>query len=301
MIERPVFFVGMGRSGTTILFEAFAIHPDLGWVSNYLAKFPRWPALNGLHRLFDNRMWQVRGRKAQGDRLPWWNRLAPRPQEGYPFWREYCGDQFLWSYLLGVDADPAKAHRLREVLGRALAWQGKKRFTAKLTGPPRIHYLRTIFPDAIFIHVVRDGRAVVHSLLNVEFWRQKGGTDSEFWDGAFTVEMRSEWERHDRSPVALAALQWVRELEVARAEQAELAAGQFIEVRYEDFLAEPHSVLRRLYLGSGLSYVDATEAFINAQNLFLAANLKYRQMSVVDIEVMQSIMEPELQRYGYLV
>jgi len=282
-----------------MLFEAFTVHEDLGWISNYSARFPRWPSLNIISRAFNNRVWSLRGYKRQHGQVPWWNRFVPRPQEGYPFWRVYCGDKFLWNYLIGVEADEEETERLRGILSRTIAWQGKPRFAAKLTGPPRMHYLRSIFPDAVFIHVVRDGRAVVHSLLNVKFWQQKGGNESEFWEGAFTDEMRETWERHDRSPVALAALQWVRELEVARDEQAEMPPQQFVEVRYEDYIQDPHATLRRLYTACGLGDSAATHRYIDAHDMLSDTNLKYRNMDAEDLELITSIMCDELHRYGF--
>ena len=40
-LERPVFMVGMPRSGTTIIYEALALHEDLGWFSSFGVRQPR--------------------------------------------------------------------------------------------------------------------------------------------------------------------------------------------------------------------------------------------------------------------
>ena len=41
-LKPPLFIVGCGRSGTTIVYELLCEHPDLAWFSNYAE---RWPAL----------------------------------------------------------------------------------------------------------------------------------------------------------------------------------------------------------------------------------------------------------------
>lgn len=299
MMDRPIFFIGMGRSGTTVIFEAFATHSELGWISYYSARYPGLPFLNVLSRAFNNRFWSVHGRKKQHGAVPWWNRLVPRPKEGYPFWQAYCGEKFLWDYLIDMKADDVEASKLRSVLEQTIFWQGKTRFAAKLTGPPRIHYLHSIFKDAIFVHIVRDGRAVVHSMLNVGFWDKKGGHDSEFWKGAFTPDMREIWEGDNRSPVSLAALQWSREIEVAAQERKGIPEAQFIEVKYEDYLCDPHTTIQKLYTACDLKKSDKTHRYIDDQFYFPDANKKYQSMPEEDIERMTKIMLPELVAYGY--
>jgi len=46
-IERPIFVIGTGRSGTTLFFHLLALHPDLAWFSNFGNRWYRhaWPAL----------------------------------------------------------------------------------------------------------------------------------------------------------------------------------------------------------------------------------------------------------------
>lgn len=181
-VRKPVFFIGMPRSGTTIAFEAFARHKDLAWPTNYTALFPRLPQLNSVRRLIDNRRVQLVGRKNQYGRPRFGNRALPVPNEAYEFWNMYGDSRFARDYLQ-LRPDERTRNQLTRAVDALVSWQGKKRFAAKLTGPPRIEFLSTVFPDALFVHVVRDGRAVVHSLLNVAFWRQKGGLENRFWSG----------------------------------------------------------------------------------------------------------------------
>ena len=65
IIQQPIFFIGMGRSGTTILFEAFARHPQLAWPSSYCRMYPEQLWVNGLRRLLDNRVIHLYSHKQQ--------------------------------------------------------------------------------------------------------------------------------------------------------------------------------------------------------------------------------------------
>ena len=52
----PLFFIGAPRSGTTIIFEAVARHPDLAWISNYCSRFPNCPRMGFVQRIFGDRL-----------------------------------------------------------------------------------------------------------------------------------------------------------------------------------------------------------------------------------------------------
>ena len=39
-IEKPIVFIGVGRSGTTVVYDTFAARGDLAWFSQYLNRLP---------------------------------------------------------------------------------------------------------------------------------------------------------------------------------------------------------------------------------------------------------------------
>lgn len=294
-LSRPIFFIGMPRSGTTVIFEAFAVHKQLGWVSNYSSRFPRLPILNYVLRLAENRIWSFRGSKQQYGKASLSNRILPKPQEGYPFWETYCGEKFLWDFCLEPRANQQEAQALRSVLDKTLKYQGRSRLATKLTGPPRISYLRSIFPDAMFVHVVRDGRAVVDSLLRVDFWREKGGFDGPFWNGALSDSDISEWETYDRSALAIASIEWRNVITGIRDEAATLGPGDYHEIKYEDYIADTAESISRLYTGCGLNASFSHKLHPQLSNM----NEKYMERSPDEIKCMQDIMGSYLLELGY--
>jgi len=300
--SRPIFFVGMPRSGTTILFEAFARHPDLGWPSNYSERQPRWPSLNLLRRLLDNRIVHLTGRKQQYAKVRFGNRYLPHPDEAYRFWDHYTGRKFSREYLADVVVDTRTRERVRAAVATILRWQGRRRFAAKLTGPPRIAFLNSIFPDAKFVHVVRDGRAVVHSLLKVGFWRRKGGFDGPFWNGGLSESELHDWLASGRDPGVLAAIQWQHIVALARRESHTLPKDHYREVKYEDFVASPHRVLSSLYDFCMLSDADTGHGFLDHGGVGLKnMNAKFHdevpQESAMRIT---AALEPMLAELGYI-
>ena len=241
--DRPVFFIGVPRSGTTIVFETFSAHENMAWFSNYFYRFPKHPELALISRLaFSNRLLGAKRQNGESRfRLP-----KPYPIECYPVWERYCGREFRFDYLLGRTASPIQREEVGRLVTDVTRYQGKRRFVAKLTGPARIHYLNSIFPNALFIHVIRDGRAVVNSLLKVGFWKQGGGYEKPWWTGGLTDGDMELYKRFGASPSVLAAVQWRRIILAAREEAARIDANRYMELRYEDVAREPVRALESL-------------------------------------------------------
>ena len=84
---------------------------------------------------------------------------------------------------------------------------GRPVFLHKFTGWPRAGFLRACFPDAIFVEVVRDGRAVANSWLQMAWWLGHHGPD-QWHFGPLPPDLQWLWEESDRSFPVLAALGW---------------------------------------------------------------------------------------------
>lgn len=243
---KHIFLVGMPRSGTTMVFESLAAHEDLAWFSNYLQRLPATPSVCMLSRLTSVSSRVRRSVRRSDQKSSWLERIRIGPDEAYGVWERCCGTRFRFDYLLGVKADPVERDCMRAVVTSVLRYHGKPHFAAKLTGPGRIGYLSSIFPEARFVHVVRDGRAVVQSLMNVPFWRTRDRMHEPAWRNGLTERDLADWDRCERSPLALAAVQWRRVIETTRDEATEHAPARYAEVNYERFVVEPHRVLRSI-------------------------------------------------------
>ena len=118
LLIAPLIVIGPGRSGSTVISEVLFAHEDLAWPSNYLETFPGLPALDGLRRVFDNRMWRVLGERGQLNRTQFLNTLIPWPAEAYPFWERLTRPEidFARSFLLDQRATVAERARIRRAV-----------------------------------------------------------------------------------------------------------------------------------------------------------------------------------------
>jgi len=300
VLNKPVFVIGVPRSGTTIIYEALCRHELLGWLANYSEMLPAFPAMNLLRRILDNRFISVYGHKKQHDTVVPGNRYLPQPDEAYAFWNHYARTGFSKDYLGGMAASREEIERVRAAVLKTVRYQGRKRFSAKLTGPGRISYLSSIFPDAVFIHVIRDGRAVVNSLLRVAFWKQGGGLERPYWRNGFPDEFRGEWENTGKQATVLAALQWRNIIEQSRKEAESLRENQYYEVRYEDWVNDPVVASAGLLDCCGLPASAGVERYIRSTQK--VRNMNSRASKVTDAgeqAVAWQAMQPLLGELGY--
>lgn len=299
-VDRPIFLVGMPRSGTTVVFEVFAARRDLAWFSQYQERYPAAPRLAALSRLADLTPALRRSVGRSDQARPWVEAIRVGPSEAYALWRHCCGEKFLYDYLLGVEATEPERRCLRSTVATVMRFHGKPRFAAKITGPARIGYLRSVFPDARFVHVVRDGRAVVQSLLRVYFWRDTRRLREPAWRNGLTRKDLELWEQNDRSPLALAAIQWARVTRSAREEAAALAPGDYTEVRYEDFVSTPEATLEQATSACGLAPDPSAAAFLAQRVRLRDMNFQWRErFTAGEIATIESLMEPTLRDFGY--
>lgn len=267
-VRAPIFIVGCPRSGTSVFYEKLACHPDLAWISTATKRAPASPLLTRLLMLVRKDM---------------------RPTEAKGVWDRFCrGDD----HALGRgDATPRARRYFQRVMRTHLAIFRKSRFLSKCPrNTVRIEFLDALFPDAFFIHIVRDGRAVAWSILRS---RQKE-------QGAYWGAKPPGWRAVLGLPLLeAAALQWKLITEHALAAAATLPPERYIELRYEDFTARPAEVLRETAARCGLAWPDpaALEALVsNVEN----RNFKWREaLQPPEVERLHALIGPLLTRLGY--
>lgn len=273
----PVFVIGAGRSGTTFFFDLLSRHPDLAFFTNYDDILCRTPLFGMARGLVENRHWKKIGRRRNWSTVNDYSSLWPRKTEAYRFWRQYAGENFVRGYVWRERPSAQVQEAIRGKISKLQAKQKRPVFTAKLTGPGRIAYLRSIFPDARFIHLVRDVRAQVHSTLKVGFWKAGEG-DSKLW---WSHDLPEGYERYLREveatqdAVALAAAQWRSVVHSIRDEAARiLPAADYRECRYEDLVKSPNEHILELWRWMGLRPGDA-EANLRSLPANTSANEKW--------------------------
>ena len=289
-----VFLLGAGRSGTTLLYKLLSLHPDIAYISNYENRL-RFLPVGWLHRFIKRRMdlklgaWFNRG-NAYFIRRPLFKKIIPTPVEGEPVFAR-CGLPLTpgENYF----ANDAVAHALRSRFSTIKKHFGAKVFLSKRTANNRrVNVLRRIFPDAKYIHLIRDGREVAHSLERVEWWDDH----VLFWDGRTPRDL----ERAGDEKVIVCARNWVMEVAELENSLASIEENQIFTLHYESLLRDPISqlgaILDFLGLAMPVEYVHAIESL----------RLRYRQANLetlwTESQLAGVIREQRstLQRVGYL-
>ena len=202
-----IFMIGTGRNGSTLISDILATHPDLSWVSNYQDKFPQHLSVNLLNNFFSTKEKNNIGATTNTkNKINYFNRLIPRHSEAYNFWNYYSQQNFAKDFMANQEASQEQIQSIQQAVKQLVKQSGKTKFFAKLTGPPRVTFLESIFPNSYFIHVKRDVKNVINSYLNSFYWEKGGGFEKPWWNNSLNEQ---DWDIYnkDQRPEVLAALQ----------------------------------------------------------------------------------------------
>jgi hypothetical protein len=198
--------VGVSRSGTTLLRLMLDAHPELA-IPPETHFVPK--VVNVCERLI-----------AEGASTAEVREQALAAMTTHPRWGDFgLADEVVRSLM--ERHDPLTAgDAIRSFYEAYATAVGKPRWGDK--SPPytwKALRIQRALPEAHFIHIIRDGRDVALSLSEVS------------------------WGPDD---VTLAAEKWVTEVRRARKRAKGLARGTYMELRFEDLVAEPEPVLRKI-------------------------------------------------------
>jgi hypothetical protein len=215
-IDRPVFIVGPHRSGTTLLYGIIGRHEHVCFLNRNNHRFPAVP---GIARALDTLL-----------------RTDRKPVEAQRFW------DYLWpgpDDTMGAhDLTPEQKQFYTATIIGVLKQRGRTRFIAKYPRLSlRVGWLVALFPDARFLHMTRDWRAVVSSTVQRKVKREKRG------GGWFGVRIPG-WQDMLDLPHELTAGRQFRVATKALEDDAARMPGRFYRVDYVDLCREPERIIR---------------------------------------------------------
>lgn len=242
----PLFIVGSGRSGSTLLRLMLASHsrisipPETWYIAPLIAQLPIDAPLT----------------PAQVDH-------AVSIMTGHYRWSDLSLDAADFRRLIAALSDPWLRDLIEVVYRWYMTKEGKSRWGDKTPNYIEIApAIATMFPDAKFIHLIRDGRDVAKS-----FQRQR-------WYGPWLHDNTKEWTR---------AVQYDRKWSAMWAEE------RLLRVRYEDLIVDPEGTLRELCAFIGeifesemLSWKRKIEQSVPGRERAIHARL-YEDMNAADV------------------
>lgn len=295
---------GTGRCGSTLVQELLCRHPSVGFVSGLDDKLPKLnrlgarngpayrrgaPRPSGMTSLSHSRKLLEKGR------------LRIRPSEAYRLLDRHvlAGFSRPCRDLLASDMTPFAERRLRAFFDARVEAQRCAPLLQHVTGWPRTGFLSAAYPDLKVINVVRDGRAVVNSWLQMGWWDGWQGP-SNWYLGPLPPPLAATWEESGRSFPVLAALGW-RMLMTAYADaRAAHPAGQWLDLRYEDLIADPRKELLRAVEFLGLDWSPAFERGFAKHHLHAGRGDAYRrELTPSQVSAVETVIAEPLAAWGY--
>ena len=268
-IERPVFIVGVPRSGTSILFSVLRSSSQLG----------HWPGEA-------HEVWEADHHPA----LTGWDS----------------------NVLSADDADEATVKRIRREF--LLTVGSRRRLIDKTPrNSLRVPFIDRIFPDALYVFLVRDGRDNVNSLINA--WRSPRyrtyelperhsipGADPRWWK----FVLYPGWRDDIRGPLErVAARQW----DAANSHMLDafenIAADRWTQIRYELLVDSPANEVARILDFIG---VDKEERLLDKARALNQTPInvvtppeqgKWRRENPKEISSIIPLIAPTMERLGY--
>ena len=228
-------------------------------------------------------------------------------------------------------ARPEVARYIRRRFDRFARAHGGRRVVEKTCASTlRVDFVRAVFPHAVFVHLVRDGRAVAESAMRrwqtpnpVRYLIQKARwvppLDVPYYAWRYltyrlrrnrdTTSAYQSWgprfEGMDaavrtRSLVEVCGLQWLACVRATSEAVSRLPPSQAVTIRYEDLVANPLEVGERLYDRLDMPFHPQSRDFARAE--IHTGNLeKWQQrLSAEDMDKLLPLIGDELAGLGYL-
>jgi hypothetical protein len=201
-MKPPFFIVGIGRSGTTLLRLMLHNHPQIAipyeshFITEYYRNIEKYGDLqnhDNLHRLVSDIL--------NEDLISKWDHT------------------FDIDRVLNNITESNLSNVLNAIYQDYATSKNKARWGDKSDYLDNLHIIHRLFPDARFIHIVRDGRDVANSVIKLDW-------------GPRDIIQAAEW--------------WDKFVLLGRRMGQMLPQDQYTEIKYEDLVLNTEKELKRL-------------------------------------------------------
>jgi len=265
----PLFILGVHRSGTTYLHNLLALDPQFctprtfhimnphGCVFSGWLLAPLWAVVLPWKRPMDNVPFHLFSAQEEEFAIsgscslsPYWGLTFPQ-QGGYY-------DKFIFLDSLPAAQQSKWRRHYHRFLQKLTYWSGKRPLLKSPHNTARAGTLRTLYPNARFIHICRHPYDVYRSNMHLAreglvTYQLHDSNETDSYSTRFLENyhaMESAWQR----------------------DAGDLLPGQRIEVRFEDLERDPLAVVRRIYRELGM---ELTSQFEQRLHRYVQAHAGY--------------------------
>lgn len=310
-VDRPIFLIGNARSGSTMLQDILCSHPDMAYFTNTMNEFPECIcAAETLRKLF---RLDVGGERFQKDSV---SVSAGSASEGTNLWRSVLrpGPE-ITTEIKAYQKSELEESQVTEIhnLVRRTLWcfgarpNGKsasKRFFNKNMAFRMLAPLwQELYPDARFIHLIRDPRQVANSIVKMnrlaKEHQERVANGSTLDPKNFVAEAQMEESDTDalqEQAIREASHYWNSMTMFVQKFKSE--ANFIHEVRYEDILDNPRDQIEEIRKFCDLSPVNDKES-LYWRKIDRVGDLKHSN-TYGNFHLIASICWKNMREYGYL-
>lgn len=236
----PIFIIGCPRSGTTILGEFFEKSP----YCNYYNEIDFWEK-NASDSLRSENFQKI---------LQFFLPYTRKNLKMSIFFKgiRLAGLESLKKLGMASSADDgARGQKLSKedvtdnISKKAKSFLSEKHLVVKRTpNSLRILFLKEIFPNAKFVHIIRDGRDIACSLMNAP--------SGMFWSYIKPPGWKEAKKKY--KGVYRCAWQCKATLDVITEDSKKIPSEDFIEIHYEDLIQNPEKIMRDVFCQLGILF-----------------------------------------------
>ncbi len=309
-IDRPIFFLSMPRCGSSMLQNIMCEHTQVAYITNMMHQFRTCfcAAEHFRHRLGLD----VEGERFIGDSVKVSGGSPADPVGTWADWLHYDPYSLEYAELRAPDLPKETRDRITEDI-RKMLWcfdtTGDRRFLCKTPALlPQMRLLNDLFPDAKFIHLVRDARPSANSLVKLhkrtnEQLQAIRSRDKRLREDhrAFIPyprlpRLQEYVDLYGPEDIRTTAHLWKDGVNYFEQRKGDL--GAYLEVRYEDILQDPKSHLQNLLDFCELPPVPPSQKGFWDQ-IGGVGSIHHKNVYGNFAEI-EEICGTEMRRYGYL-
>jgi hypothetical protein len=296
--EPPLFVLGHWRSGTTLLHELLMLDPrhtcpntyqcmsphHFLWTEWFVPRLLDWslPATRPMDAM------QAGWDRPQEDEFALCNMGVPSPYLAWAFPNHGpVADEYLDLRSLSESERDQWKRTWYNFVQRVAVVRGGRIVLKSPTHTARVRTILEVFPDAKFIHIVRDPLVLFPS--TVRLWKSLSDIQ-----GLQVLKENSAWIENQVLET------FVRMYECFEQDREQVPAGHLIDMRYEDLVADPVGQMREAYQKLALGKFDEVEPAILRHTMKTRDYRTNKYTLPADVaDRVRGRWAPYFQRYGY--